>query len=499
MVKKKLDISSYSHEEIAKIISDLSLENKNLKKEISKYEKTVKEIEASVRDEYLHTSDWTKDALVKLVNFAAIELEPASIDSFPQKVVCFLGDKFFGYPYIGFYEYNSESGSWKKLAQHGSSPVDSDEIPVFSGNMILEEEGEIYNFFTVQGRSYMICVSTLGIRKKLSNHDYSFVSLFVTLMSSFFNMKMLSGEVERRMVEASTRRNLERLLNNLKNNSAGVEEVFAEMAIYLSIDSFLFAVKPPKKDDLKIVISQGVTARNWDSFLKMVFEDEAYFCDEWMVLPVFDEHMTVYGVSALKLSSNNPSLKHIQEKILYWMIPQVSTILSQKKFHKESITDDLTGAYNRRYVLKILEEKFKKSIISSEDDHPLSVVMLDIDHFKPVNDTYGHQAGDLILKEVVNSIGKAVRETDIIGRYGGEEFIILLSVGKKGARNVCERIRRSIENSRFEWSGKEVWVTVSMGCVTYTDSINTWEEMVSISDVCLYEAKKTGRNKVVEY
>jgi len=282
-------------------------------------------------------------------------------------------------------------------------------------------------------------------------------------------------------------------------NQESLEEIFSEIATDLSIDSFVFASKSSQENNLlRVVISKGIKVRSWDSFLKMIAENESFFKDEWVVLPVFDEQMTLYGVPAFKLSDNNPSLRYIQEKVLNKIIPQLSTILSHKKFQKESITDELTGAYNRRHILKLLEEKYKKAVIE-EEENPLTVVMIDIDHFKLVNDTYGHQAGDYILQEVVESISKAVREVDVVGRYGGEEFIVLLGVGKKGGANVCERIRRSIESRKFEWNGVDIWVTVSIGCVTFIDSVSTWEELISISDMCLYEAKKSGRNKVVVY
>jgi len=491
------NITENDYKKIIEQVESLFMENAELKKEVEHQKEVIKGIEENVRDEYLHTSDWTKTALVNLVNFAAIELEPATLEFFPQKVVNFLASEDFGYPYVGFFKYNQVLKVWETLKELGTDAIDIKGIPTFLGNMVLEDESEIFNFFSVQEQSYMICVSTVGSDKKFSKHDFSFISMFVTLMSSFFNMKTLAEEVEKRMVETAALRNFEKLLANLKNNNLGLEDLFSEMAIDLSIDSFLFAAKVPLKDDLKIIVSNGIKARNFDNFLKIICEDESYFQEEWIVLPVFDEQMTVYGIPAFKLSSNNPSLRSIQEKVLEWIIPQLSTVLSQKKFHKESITDELTGAYNRRYMLKMLEERFKKAVLG--EDCPISVVMLDIDHFKPVNDTYGHQAGDKILKEVTESIIKAVREIDVVGRYGGEEFIIILGVGKRGAQNVCERIRKSIEERMFEWNGKEIWITVSLGCATYTDTIGTWDEMVSIADMCLYNAKGTGRNKVVVY
>ncbi|WP_165863706.1 GGDEF domain-containing protein [Phorcysia thermohydrogeniphila] len=156
--------------------------------------------------------------------------------------------------------------------------------------------------------------------------------------------------------------------------------------------------------------------------------------------------------------------------------------------------DSLTGAFSRRKLFKILEERFRVSLEKAE---PLSLLMLDIDRFKKVNDTYGHQVGDLVLKKLVEVVKKSVRSSDVVGRYGGEEFLIVLPNTQLGdALKVAEKIRKNVENTNFPVVGE---VTISIG-VTAGDR-NTLrnknlDSLIQEADDALYLAKKRGRNRV---
>ena len=120
--------------------------------------------------------------------------------------------------------------------------------------------------------------------------------------------------------------------------------------------------------------------------------------------------------------------------------------------------------------------------------------MLDIDHFKLVNDTYGHQTGDQVLKDVTRTCLSALRTTDIMGRYGGEEFLIVLPETDKGSSMfTAERIRKVIEN---KFKDSDLKVTISIGCTLYKNEDTKMKELIYRADQALYQSKKTGRNKV---
>ena len=160
--------------------------------------------------------------------------------------------------------------------------------------------------------------------------------------------------------------------------------------------------------------------------------------------------------------------------------------------------DGLTGIYNRRHFY----ERATQSInVAKRYKRPISIIMLDIDLFKQVNDNYGHDVGDMVLKHVVATIRKTNRETDIFGRLGGEEFGTLLveAASKEAALNVAERIRLAVEAAPLEYAGDSIGITVSQGvcAIDPTEPYLTIEQMLKIADNALYQAKETGRNKVV--
>jgi len=169
---------------------------------------------------------------------------------------------------------------------------------------------------------------------------------------------------------------------------------------------------------------------------------------------------------------------------------------AKKQLKEQANRDYLTGLYNRRYFNEIAQDLI---YISKREKKPFSVVMLDIDRFKNVNDTYGHSVGDDVIKTLSNTIIETVRESDVVSRYGGEEFTLLLPfTDKEGAFNIAERIRMNVENKKIiTYDGKIIQFTVSLGvdCVQISDT--TIEQALNRADSALYIAKESGRNRVV--
>jgi len=156
--------------------------------------------------------------------------------------------------------------------------------------------------------------------------------------------------------------------------------------------------------------------------------------------------------------------------------------------------DDLTGTLNRVSLRSCLEEGFHKARISKK---LLSAIVLDLDHFKSVNDTYGHAAGDFVLKETVKVAQSVIRGNGFIGRFGGDEFVVVLwDTPLTNACIVAERIRSKIEKQSFTYEGKRIAVTVSLGVSSLDDSIRTIDSFFKRADEAQYKAKKNGGNQV---
>lgn len=159
-------------------------------------------------------------------------------------------------------------------------------------------------------------------------------------------------------------------------------------------------------------------------------------------------------------------------------------------------TDELTGLPNRRSLIRRLDEEIKRA---ERYGLPLSVLMMDLDHFKEVNDTHGHQAGDLVLQETARLISGVIRETDFFGRYGGEEFLgVLAQTDLEGSRRMGERLRVAMENHTFDLGdGVRLSKTISVGAATWRHGDDTDDQLIARADTALYEAKEAGRNRVV--
>ncbi len=172
----------------------------------------------------------------------------------------------------------------------------------------------------------------------------------------------------------------------------------------------------------------------------------------------------------------------------------------ESKYHEEiyrlTTIDGLTQAYNKRYFFEALERELNRAL---RYDRALALVMFDIDHFKKINDTHGHLAGDHVLRELAGIALHNLRREDILARYGGEEFAVILpEIDKAGAEQVCEKLRKLIETNEFSFAGENIPVTVSLGirCTQKGDAAGDVNRFIADADQKLYEAKQGGRNRV---
>jgi diguanylate cyclase (GGDEF)-like protein len=163
---------------------------------------------------------------------------------------------------------------------------------------------------------------------------------------------------------------------------------------------------------------------------------------------------------------------------------------------KRASTDGLTGLANRKSFLQRLEAELARL----DGRHPLAVIMMDIDHFKRINDTHGHPFGDDVLRRVASVLGKAIRRGDSVGRYGGEEFVLFLPMADPvKAMEGAERFRRMIRQTKFLHGGREVAVTASFGIACAPGHGNGPEDLLKRADEALYLSKQRGRDRVTLY
>lgn len=169
---------------------------------------------------------------------------------------------------------------------------------------------------------------------------------------------------------------------------------------------------------------------------------------------------------------------------------------ANENLKKLAFRDGLTGLYNHRYFQEVFEREIQKA---TRFNHPVSLLFLDIDHFKTVNDTYGHPTGDEVLKNVSQLLVKLVRKCDIVARYGGEEFAVILpETGTASAKVLAQRVRRGVEQLLIQYNDLTISVTVSVGLASsgMKETSESRSTLISQSDQALYRAKTNGRNRV---
>jgi len=167
----------------------------------------------------------------------------------------------------------------------------------------------------------------------------------------------------------------------------------------------------------------------------------------------------------------------------------------QRSIYESATRDGLTRIFNKKYFLDTLRKEFAYCL---RHRVPLSMLMFDVDHFKKINDTYGHQAGDYVLARIAQRVTDTIRVEDLFARYGGEEFALMLRESSDDQALICaERCRKAIDGSDFNFGGTPIKVTISVGIATLLDSdFSQPDDLIAAADKYLYRAKRAGRNRV---
>lgn len=222
---------------------------------------------------------------------------------------------------------------------------------------------------------------------------------------------------------------------------------------------------------------------------------------EYIVMPLVTKGVSV-GVLLADNVINKRAIEEIDLVPLTSFANQVAMAIENAKLYQKveylAIVDGLTNVYNHRYFIESLKSELDR-LTRYEKEGVLSLIMLDVDHFKHYNDTNGHIAGDTVLIEIGQILKNITRKVDLVARYGGEEFVIMLpSTSRDGAIALSERIRQSIEEYPFEFKGNQPnkVLTVSIGISAYSEDGTTPKDLIDFADRGLYLAKSSGRNRV---
>jgi diguanylate cyclase (GGDEF)-like protein len=336
-------------------------------------------------------------------------------------------------------------------------------------------------------------------------------------------LERTSRELDKRILELYTLYNISKTLQsnleveNLLNQIVGnvSQSLKLHKVLILLVDdksNELYVVSslgfPESIRDLRIKIGEGVLG--WTALTgeaKMIskvkdkglhFIDEIIFEDvsSAIIVPFITREKVVGLLAAFKREPE--TFQEDDFELLRTVANHVAIALDNAKLYEEtkklSLTDGLTGLYNYRFFNQRLKEEFKRALRYS---HPLSLIILDVDNFKKINDTHGHLFGDEVLKKIAQMLRENARETDFIARYGGDEFVIILpETNKESAFKLAERILERLNKSTII-KDTSLELSVSIGVASYPEDAITPEELIKSADKALYNAKQRGGSKVM--
>lgn len=261
--------------------------------------------------------------------------------------------------------------------------------------------------------------------------------------------------------------------SNIKGEITDVSSALCKLSGYskeelLGKNHSIFKHKDMEKEVFENLWKTITNKQTWKGVVKNENKDGSYYWAEVIISPILDKNNKIKSFSSIRTD--------ITDKI---------------KLEKLSLTDSLTSLYNRLYLDNNYEREIQRA---NRYKNELSIILIDIDLFKNINDTYGHEVGDTILIQMSNILKKNIRKTDILGRWGGEEFLIICpETNIENAKKIACNIRKIIEKYNFTISNN---ITCSFGCATYIEK-NIKEDTFKRADINLYKAKIEGRNKVI--
>jgi diguanylate cyclase (GGDEF)-like protein len=314
-------------------------------------------------------------------------------------------------------------------------------------------------------------------------------------ITGIINSSLDTSVIRKKVIEAATRL-LDTEAGSLLLLDQKTGELFFEVAL------------GEKGDKLKPVrLQKGVGIAGWVAqhgkpvitndasseprFFKGADDISGFITKNMVCVPVRTKEKIIGVLQAI--NKNNSIFEYDDMVMLYAFANQVAIAIENAQLYQDSITDGLTGLFHHKYFELRLKEELDRS---KRYKHPLTLIMIDIDFFKKVNDTYGHLAGDKVLEGIAALLKENTRLSDIVARYGGEEFAVVLPhISYKNALIVGERLRKSVEDTDFQG----VRVTISIGMSYFNgDNIDfAYKEFVGLTDKALYKAKNSGRNNVV--
>ena len=330
-------------------------------------------------------------------------------------------------------------------------------------------------------RSFNELVDSLG----RSNQVAQDISLFTKQVSGFLDVEGLSKQA------------LQQLLKDTCSLAGAFYLVHDGQLMLMSSRGIEKASTLEQSELVLSALEQGKILRiHYPQDIKLEGVLTSFHPREVILLPVFSKGVAEAMVILAAPEVYAQDIEQVLKRYAPGLGLALRNALSHERLQRLAVLDPLTNIYNRRFGLGRLEEEYSRVV---RDNASLAVIMLDIDNFKVVNDTYGHMLGDKVIMNVVRCIKSHLREGDVLVRYGGEEFLLILpGASMEDGRLVGERIRRTIGDSLMQEGELQIGQTVSLGLAAVPDSrLECGDDLIRLADEALYMAKENGKNRLM--
>ncbi len=350
--------------------------------------------------------------------------------------------------------------------------VSQEEYTVVEKNMLKPESYNIFSFDNIQMRDLLVHIYQNDPKEiNLNNQNYYVTKDSIETMSWEF-ITITSTAVIKKDI-------------NSINRSVNINMLIILISIFIIVTTILFVYKK------KIIKMAKVVS---DPLEKMAVNAKSFGIEGDFISKAESSGILEIDLLNRELYLMSKEIVNRKDRLIAVQIENKKAEVTIETYHKEAITDNLTQVYNRRKIDDVLDAEVKRS---KRYKNTFSILLLDIDYFKEINDKYGHQVGDEILKGVAKTLKNSVRHSDVVSRWGGDEFlIVIIEANEAEAAIIAEKIRYAIEFGVFD---HDIKTTTSIGVAEYDFKQNDARELLRKADIALYQAKNEGRNKVVKY
>lgn len=424
----------------------------------------------------------------ELSKFVSDRLHSIEATLFPGDVVNFLLNRIDGLSGAAFLSGDHQWKKWRCVAIKGDLSPDELLVDPRQRHESQWAQGqEIYAQLATASGPHLVVISSKSALSPLKRVHADFMEHARLLFSATYQVKDRFFALEERLVALQQGCIVQPLLHRFREQEPALTELAADLREQLALRSVVVA--RPEDGAFAIEGAVGREVIDWSEFLALTKQGSD---PDWLVYTLSNDEESPLAIVGCELTTEPPALLSAQRRTLDAFFLELNRLMGEQRYDLQAMSDPMTGIYNRLYMLRVLNDRI--GLIQIDATFALSVAIFDIDGLQQVNDSHGLSAGNEVLKRVADCIVESSRDSDVVGRYGGDEFIVIMNSHINGAVLAVERMRKQI--TELAWPGA-FRVTVSAGVAAFDPHQNAdVEDLLGTAAANLEQAKGRGRNGV---